>query len=447
MGKRKKKKYIFHKETSEKLWIPSENSLIKTKLPRNLENTWFDSEIKENIHGNDKIKCKEFYPEKLDSIIRCKKVELYPTQEQKDILQKWITVYRYIYNQTVRFFRKNPTAKKSFYSTRKIIKDKLKKVKERVDFIKDSKIPSHTIDYAIKDVIDAYTSAFSNLKNDNIKHFKLRYKKKSSARQTLVIEASGFPLFHKRAKNKKKDENTWVLNNTFCPSVLGKHIKSSEDISKVDKNCRLTYFERLDAYYLFVPYDKKTEEYNQDDICVLDPGCRTFQTGYTSNKVLELGNGTTSRISYYLRKIDKSKDKKEYHRLQKKLKNKIDELHNKVANYLTKTFKYIIVGNLSTKETNKREGNLRKMTKRILSTLRHFEWRTKMKAKCEERGVFFEVIDEAYTSKTCSCCGYLKSNLGGNKIFRCDKCGIVLDRDYNGCRNILIKGREKVLQP
>ena len=51
------------------------------------------------------------------------------------------------------------------------------------------------------------------------------------------------------------------------------------------------------------------------------------------------------------------------------------------------------------------------------------------------------VIDttEEYTSKTCSVCGYLKLNLGGNKVFKCDRCQAIIDRDINGARNILIK--------
>lgn len=49
------------------------------------------------------------------------------------------------------------------------------------------------------------------------------------------------------------------------------------------------------------------------------------------------------------------------------------------------------------------------------------------------------VVKEAYTSKTCSNCGFIKYNLNSNKTFKCDDCGIVIDRDINGARNILLK--------
>lgn len=48
-------------------------------------------------------------------------------------------------------------------------------------------------------------------------------------------------------------------------------------------------------------------------------------------------------------------------------------------------------------------------------------------------------MKEDYTSKTCGNCGYIKNNLGANKIFECDKCKKIFDRDINGARNIYLK--------
>jgi hypothetical protein len=51
----------------------------------------------------------------------------------------------------------------------------------------------------------------------------------------------------------------------------------------------------------------------------------------------------------------------------------------------------------------------------------------------------FKLVDEFYTSKTCSCCGSYNKNLGGNKIYNCINCNKSIDRDINGCRNIYMK--------
>ena len=49
------------------------------------------------------------------------------------------------------------------------------------------------------------------------------------------------------------------------------------------------------------------------------------------------------------------------------------------------------------------------------------------------------IVNESYTSKTCSNCGYLKFDLGSDRLYQCDQCNISIDRDINGARNILIK--------
>ena len=61
---------------------------------------------------------------------------------------------------------------------------------------------------------------------------------------------------------------------------------------------------------------------------------------------------------------------------------------------------------------------------------------------CREYGSKVVVVNQAYTSKTCSECGYVKHNLGGSKVFDCDECGGVMYRDVNGAKNIFLKNFE-----
>jgi transposase len=62
------------------------------------------------------------------------------------------------------------------------------------------------------------------------------------------------------------------------------------------------------------------------------------------------------------------------------------------------------------------------------------------KKKTQQRGRWVHEVSEHYTSKCCGKCGILDCNLGGKKIYNCTskKCDFVLDRDFNGARNILI---------
>ena len=79
------------------------------------------------------------------------------------------------------------------------------------------------------------------------------------------------------------------------------------------------------------------------------------------------------------------------------------------------------------------------MTKRIAHKLKFYKFKQRLEYKCESTKTEYKEIDESYTSKMCSKCGYLKEDLGSSKIYNCDNCKIIIDRDINGARGILIK--------
>ncbi|MEQ8186524.1 MAG: zinc ribbon domain-containing protein [Candidatus Eremiobacterota bacterium] len=45
----------------------------------------------------------------------------------------------------------------------------------------------------------------------------------------------------------------------------------------------------------------------------------------------------------------------------------------------------------------------------------------------------------SHTSKTCGICGYILENLGGKKVFKCPMCGLEMDRDLQGVRNVYLR--------
>lgn len=58
--------------------------------------------------------------------------------------------------------------------------------------------------------------------------------------------------------------------------------------------------------------------------------------------------------------------------------------------------------------------------------------------KAQWSGVHLHVADRWYpSSKTCSACGAVQAKLRlSERTFRCDQCGLVLDRDLNAARNL-----------
>ena len=95
----------------------------------------------------------------------------------------------------------------------------------------------------------------------------------------------------------------------------------------------------------------------------------------------------------------------------------------------------------------KSESNPRKINKynvRALLQLAHYKFRETLKFQCKKKGRTLHVVTEEFTSMTCGRCGNLHKNLGSSKIYNCNNCGLVIDRDLNGSRNICLKYMELV---
>ena len=70
------------------------------------------------------------------------------------------------------------------------------------------------------------------------------------------------------------------------------------------------------------------------------------------------------------------------------------------------------------------------------------EFRRQLDYKTARTGAVLHVIDRWYpSSKTCSNCGAVKAKLSLNeRTYRCDGCGLVMDRDLNAAVNIKVAG-------
>jgi putative transposase len=64
--------------------------------------------------------------------------------------------------------------------------------------------------------------------------------------------------------------------------------------------------------------------------------------------------------------------------------------------------------------------------------------------KARQAGVAFIQVDPAYTSRTCSACGWVdKKNRRTQAVFECGRCGFVGHADHNAAINIAVRGAER----
>ena len=127
-----------------------------------------------------------------------------------------------------------------------------------------------------------------------------------------------------------------------------------------------------------------------------------------------------------------------------KQKLKVQKLHHKMDNIRTDHINKTIAEIVKTKPSyiTIEDLNVKGMMKnrclsKAVASQKFYEFRTKLKAKCDENGIELRVADRFYpSSKTCHHCGSVRKNLKlSDRIYRCE-CGYVADRDLNAALNL-----------
>ena len=128
----------------------------------------------------------------------------------------------------------------------------------------------------------------------------------------------------------------------------------------------------------------------------------------------------------------------------RKQKLKVQKLHHKMDNirtdYINKTIAEIVKAKpsyITIEDLNVKGMMKNRCLSKAVASQKFYEFRTKLKAKCDENGIELRVADRFYpSSKTCHHCGSVRKNLKlSDRIYRCE-CGYVADRDLNAALNL-----------
>ena len=143
----------------------------------------------------------------------------------------------------------------------------------------------------------------------------------------------------------------------------------------------------------------------------------------------------------------RSNNKKRIKAIHAKIKNTRQDLIHKFTTQLVKDNALIVVGDVKTTQFNSKKGKLAKS----VYDAGWFELKRQLTYKCENAGCRFEIVNEKYTTQTCSCCGDMSSSPKGRAGLRirewtCATCGTRHDRDINASKNILAVGLNRLVE-
>lgn len=404
------------------------------------QGSWFDMR---EMHNKQTIKPKLRVirgANDVDGQMKCIKIDIFPNDEQRAILMRWLYAYAHMYNATIAHLRNND-ADLNWHNIRtNVLKLERKRilVESHLDGMsRCTFIQAHTLDGAIKTACANWKTARANQRAGRIKFFRIRNWR--VGRRQLVMDM----------------EPQCFKSGTLCPRVFGQDMTFMRDdvafdVSAITSECKILYDRLYDKFTLLVPQkcvrEMKAPQY--DETIALDPGIRMFLTGISENNSIELGSDVCSRLIDIFRVMDNAQSKitskkrlnKVLRRCRRKIAGLVTELHWKCAKILTDRYDTIAIGDFSAKRVSNRDQSvLSSMIKRVALALSFYKFRERLQFKCAQKGRKFILVDEHYTSKLCSFCGHNKTNLGAASVYECTHCHAHIGRDFNGARNILIR--------
>jgi len=223
-----------------------------------------------------------------------------------------------------------------------------------------------------------------------------------------------------------------------------------------------------DGYYAYIVYNKNFDKKNKNDLIIgIDVGIKSTIT-LSNGKTLSLNKERIMQLFKKIsilqskidikkninkkRKINNSKRINELIRrrdkIMKKIKNIRYDFYYKIVNYILNNHEYVVIEDLNLAGLNSFVGENKKVSKKVHTYLRNISLNEffkilNWKAELYDRKII--KVNPRDTSKTCSNCGYINHNLKlSDRIFKCPKCGLNVDRDLNASINILNRGLEQI---
>jgi len=388
-------------------------------------------------------------------MIKCFKVQLLPNNTQQTRLFQYAGAARFAYNWALSQERDNHQSGNKFISEGDLRKA-FTILRNSTDYRWLQSISNNVTKQAIKDACGAYQKFFNKQAN--------------------------FPKFKSRKHSKMA-----FFQDPIKLKFTATHVKLEGIARCIRKNRRKLNFVRL-AEHNRIPIGVK---YYNPRITFdglhwwISVGIEVPERQVSLNSTgmgIDLGikdlavcsDGTAYKNinkSNEIKRLEKRKHRIQRSISRKYIKNKKGESYCKTSN-IKKSEKLLL--KVTRRLTNIRENYLHQVTTEITNRKPRFvaiedlnvggmmknrhlsksiqdqgfhRFRCYMEYKCVERGIPIVAVDRWYpSSKLCSCCGNVKSDLKlSDRTYRCNICGNTIDRDFQAALNIKTYGEQMLI--
>jgi putative transposase len=363
------------------------------------------------------------------------KYRLYPNNKQYEVLYNQFNFCCFLYNcaleERISFYKATGKSR-SYFDQANTLPD----IKE-IFSEETSTIYSQVLQQTLKQVDSAYNNFFGRVKQKVKKvgfpRFKSKDRFKSICFPQVKPDLSGGGI--KLVNNKLK---VYGIEGTI-------RIKYHRPIEGIAKQCRIV--KQNDRFYFCVTCDNVSKKplKKTGQVVGIDLGINAFvaldnEETFSHPKPYKTAK---DKLAYQQRKLalkqkgssNRKKQKKLLAKTHQRIVNIREDFQHKLANKLIKENDKIILEKLNIK--NMLETKTFQVKKSNISDASWYSFIQKLIYKAESADRSIILVNPANTSKMCSRCGKINKNLSlKDRVFHCDKCGLVIDRDINSAKNI-----------
>ena len=379
-------------------------------------------------------------------MIKTYKIKLKPNNKQQTKMFQFCGAKRFAYNWALGREQENYKNGGKFISD-SILRKEFTQLKKQEEYKWLYSISNNVTKQAIKDACMAYKRFFKGQAKFP------RFKSKKFDKPSFYVDnvkikfTKSYVKLENIATSKKKNKAklNWIR---LCEK------------NEIPTDCKYinphVVYDGIDWFICVgVEYEDSKEPSNNYGIGI-DLGVKDL--AICSDKIIYKNINKTQKI----KKLEKRKRRLQRKISKKYLKNKKGGRYNKTCNIIKSEQKLL---KLNHRLTNIRNDYLHKTTSEIVNRKPMFitiedlnvtgmmknkhlakaiqqqklyEFRRQLEYKCKWNNIELRIVDKFYpSSKLCHECGHIKSDLKlSDRIYVCEECGCVLDRDYNASLNL-----------
>ena len=369
------------------------------------------------------------------------KTEINPSAEQIDKINKTIGTCRYVYNFYLAHNKELYDKGEKFMSGKKFsVWMNNEYLPNNPDYMWIKKVSSKSVKKSIEDGYTAFTRFFKG----QSKFPRFKKKDKSDVKMYFVKNNPKDCLCERHRINIPTLGWVRLKEKGYIPMTKDGYVIKSGTVSiKAGRYYVSVLVEIQNAKIANNSNEGIGIDLGLKDLAIVSNG-KTYKNINKSARLKKLEKQLRREQRCISRKYENLKKGASTQRNIQKQKLKVQKLHHRIDNirtdYINKTIAEIVKTKPSyiTIEDLNVSGMMKnKHLSKAVTSQKFHEFRTKLKAKCDDNGIELRIVDRWYpSSKICHCCGNIKKDLKlSDRIYRCD-CGYVKDRDFNASLNL-----------